>query len=73
MALLGGQDVGIFIAAGGFTGDAQREARSQENRRISLIDLQRFFDLWVEYYAEIEEDDRQRLPLKAVQFLAPRD
>jgi restriction system protein len=30
MALLGSQDVGIFIATGGFTADAQREVRSQE-------------------------------------------
>jgi restriction system protein len=73
MALLGGQDVGIFIATGGFTSEAQREVRSQENRRISLIDLQHFFDLWVEHYSKVQDEDRQRLPLKAVQFLAPRE
>jgi len=73
MALLGGQDVGIFISTGGFTSEAQREVRGQENRRISLIDLQRFFDLWVEHYSKVQEEDRQRLPLKAVQFLAPRE
>jgi restriction system protein len=73
MALLGAQDVGIFIATGGFTSEAQREVRSQENRRISLIDLQRFFDLWVEHYSKVQEDDQQRLPLKEVQFLAPRE
>ena len=73
MALLGGQDVGIFIATGGFTSEAQREVRSQENRRISLIDLQHFFDLWVEHYSRVQEEDRQLLPLKAVQFLAPRE
>ena len=73
MALLGSQDVGIFIATGGFTSEAQREVRGQENRRISLIDLQRFFDLWVEHYTAVQEEDRQRLPLKAVHFLSPRD
>jgi restriction system protein len=74
MALLGNQDVGIFIATGGFTREAQREVRSQENRRISLIDLQRFFDLWIEHYTAVqEEEDRQRLPLTAVHFLAPCD
>jgi restriction system protein len=73
MALLGGQDVGIFISTGGFTSEAQREVRSQENRRISLIDLQRFFDLWVEHYSKVQEEGQQRLPLKAVQFLAPRE
>jgi hypothetical protein len=32
MAVLGSQDVGIFVAAGGFTPDAEAEARSQEPR-----------------------------------------
>jgi Restriction endonuclease len=73
MALLGSQDVGIFIATGGFTSEAQREVRGQENGRISLIDLQRFFDLWIEHYTAVQEEDRQRLPLTAVHFLAPRD
>jgi restriction system protein len=73
MALLGNQDVGIFMATGGFTSEAQREVRGQENRRISLIDLQRFFDLWIEHYTAVQEEDRQRLPLTAVHFLAPRD
>jgi restriction system protein len=73
MALLGSQDVGIFISTGGFTSDAEREVRSQENRRISLIALDRLFDLWVEHYGSIPEEGRQLLPLKPVQFLAPRD
>jgi restriction system protein len=73
MALLGSQEVGIFIATGGFTADAQREVRSQENRRTSLIDLQRFFDLWIERYTAVQEEDRQRLLPTAVHFLAPRD
>jgi restriction system protein len=41
MALLGQQDVGIFVCTGGFTSDAEREARGQEIRRLSLIDLNR--------------------------------
>jgi restriction system protein len=73
MALLGGQDVGIFISAGGFTSEAEREVRSEKTRRISLIDLERLFDLWVEHYDAIPEEGRQLFPLKPVYFLAPRD
>jgi len=62
--LLGGQDIGIFIATGGFTSEAQREVRSQESRRISLIDLHHILDPWVEHYSKVEEEDRQRLPLR---------
>jgi hypothetical protein len=44
MAVLGDQDVGIFISAGGFTSEAQREARAQERRSLTLIDLDRLTD-----------------------------
>jgi restriction system protein len=71
MAVLGDGDVGLFVCTGGFTKDAQDEARNQERRRLMLIDLRRFFDLWVEHYMNIPEDYRRLLPLKAVHFLAP--
>ena len=70
MAILGPRDVGIYISAGGFTSDASREARRQENRRITLIDLERLFDLWVEHTNRLTEADQARLPLKPVHFLA---
>ena len=37
MALLGDGDVGIFVSVGGFTKDAQGEARGQEKRKITLL------------------------------------
>lgn len=73
MAVLGDQDVGIFISAGGFTSEAEREARSQEKRRLTLIDLNRLVELWTEHFARLDDVDRQRLPLKPVYFLAPRE
>jgi restriction system protein len=71
MALLGEDDVGIFVAAGGFTKDARDEARTQEKRKVTLIDLERLFDLWVEHYVKLPEEDRRRLPLQPIHFLAP--
>ena len=38
MAVLGEQDVGIYISAAGFTAQAEREALSQEKRRLSQRD-----------------------------------
>jgi restriction system protein len=70
MAVLGDQDVGIFISAGGFTSEAEREARSQQNRRVTLIDLSRLVELWVEHFAALNDEDRQRLPLKPVYYLS---
>ena len=71
MAVVGGQDVGLFVTLNGFTSDAEVEARSQESRRLTLLDLAGLFDLWVEHYDRLTEDARQRLPLRAVQFLDP--
>lgn len=73
MAVLGDQDVGIYISAGGFTSEAQREARGQERRSLTLIDLDRLIALWIEHYDRLDDEDRQRLPLKSVYFLAPTD
>ena len=47
--------------------------RSQENRRITLIDMEGLFDLWVEHYEAIDDVDKGLFPLRPVFFLAPRD
>jgi restriction system protein len=73
MALLSEGDVGLFLATGGFTKDAEDEARRQEKRKIMLIDLKRLFDLWVEHYDEIPDTQRRLLPLRAIYYLAPTD
>jgi len=39
MALLGDDDVGIFVSTGGFTRDAEEEARTQQSRQVTLINL----------------------------------
>lgn len=71
MALLGDSDVGLFVCTGGFTRDAEEEARRQEKRRIMLLDLKRLFDLWTEHYDRIPEAQRRLLPLRPVYYLAP--
>ncbi len=71
LAVLGDEDIGIFVSAGGFTRDAQREARTQERRRITLVDLERFVELWIEHYAKISEEAQQLFPLRPVHYLAP--
>ena len=70
---LGNNDVGIFVSAGGFTTEAEREARSQEQRRLTLIDLDRLVALWIEHSPKLDDADRQRLPLKPIYFLTPPD
>ena len=71
MAVLGEADVGIFVSVGGFTKDAAVEARTQEKRVVTLIDLQKLVDLWVEHYDRLSDDARRRMPLRPIHFLAP--
>lgn len=71
MALLGDGDVGLFICSGGFTKDAETEACTQEKRRISLIGLEKLFDLWNEHDDKLTERARRRFPLRSIRFLAP--
>jgi restriction system protein len=73
MALLAEGDVGLFVATGGFTREAEEEARRQEKRKIMLLDLKRLFDLWIEHYNGIPEAHRRLLPLRPVYYLAPSD
>ena len=73
MSTLGDNDVGIFVASGGFTRDAEKEAREQEKRRLTLLDLEALFDLWTENYDNIPEEERVLLPLRFVPYLAPDD
>jgi restriction system protein len=71
MAVLGEDDVGLFVCTGGFTKDAEFEARTQEKRRITLISLDKLFDLWVEHYEKLTDQARRRLPLRPIRFLSP--
>lgn len=71
MAVLRDSDVGIFVSTGGFTRDAEEEARPQQSRQITLLDLERFYDLWIEYLPKVDEEMRDLFPLKPIYFLAP--
>jgi restriction system protein len=71
MAMLGDEDAGIFVTTSTFTRDAQDEARAQQNRKVSLLDLENLVELWIEYYEKLADSARRRLPLKPIYFLAP--
>jgi restriction system protein len=73
MAVLGEQDVGIFVSTGGFTSDAESEARTKETRKLTLVDLEKLVELWVEHYNKVSEIDKLLLPLKPVYYFAPSE
>lgn len=71
MSLLGDTDVGIFVNTGGFTRDAEDEARTQQSRQVTLINLKRLFELWIEHLDKLDQDAKDLFPLKPIYFLAP--
>jgi len=71
MALLHDTDVGIFVSVGGFTKDAADEARKQERRKVTLLDSEALFRLWIDYYDKLDDEARRLLPLRRIYFLAP--
>lgn len=70
MAVLGANDVGVFVTTSRFTPDALEEVRGQEVRRIQLLDGDIFIDLWIEHYNAVPEAAKQLLPLKPIYYLA---
>jgi len=65
-------DVGIFVSTNGFTSDAKTTARSS-HVHVELIDFERFISLWQEFYQKLSDEDKAKLPLRAVYFLAPEE
>jgi restriction system protein len=73
MSVIGADEIGLYVSSGGFTSNAHEESRSQEKRKITLIDLEALVELWIEYYPQLSQEARQRLPLKPIYFPAPAE
>jgi restriction system protein len=73
MAVLGDKDVGIFVSTDGFTAEAESEARTQERRKVTLLDLEKLVDLWVQHSERVVESDKRLLPPRPVYYLVPSE
>ena len=71
LSVLTPDDFGLLVSSGGFTGDAKEMVRAQPRRKVTLMDLETFLDLWIEHYEELSQEARARFPLKPVYFLSP--
>lgn len=65
-------DVGMIVSSGGFTNDAKTTALNS-HVHIEMIDFERFNNLWQEFYPKLSDEDKNRLPLRPVYFLAPQE
>ena len=61
-------EVGLLVTSGTFTNDAKREARNY-HRRLRLIDIDEFIDLWIRYYDKMTEADKALLPITPIYFI----
>lgn len=73
MATLAADEIGIYVSSGGFTSGAHQEARQQEKRKMTLVDLDALIDLWIQYYPNLSQEARQRLPLTPLYFPSPAE
>jgi restriction system protein len=61
-------DTGLLISTGGFSPDALTATR-QASSHIELIDLDRFIDLWQQFFQKLPDEDQSMLPLVPVYYL----
>jgi predicted Mrr-cat superfamily restriction endonuclease len=52
---MGSKDYGLFVSTGGFTSDAIESLKSEIFSKITLWDLEKFFDLWVINYEKLSK------------------
>jgi restriction system protein len=63
-------DVGLFVSSGGFTPEAEKEARAA-TKHVEIMDLDRMVQLWEQHYDKVSQQGRELLPLVRLSFLAP--
>jgi restriction system protein len=64
------REIGLFVSSSGFTTEAMREARTG-SLHIELMDLGRFLNQWMAHFERMTEEDKAKLRLRRVYFLAP--
>lgn len=65
-------DVGIVVSSGGFTSEAEFKSRDS-HIHVELINLDRFIELWIEFYPKMSDEDKNKLPLQSIYFLGSHD
>jgi len=62
-------DVGIFVSLGGFSGDAERETRMHNSKRVTLIDQRKLVDYWIANYDILSAAGKALMPIKPIYYL----
>lgn len=65
-------DIGLFVTSGKFSSESLRFAR-ESHIHVELIDFDKFVDLWIEYYNKLSDEQKNMLPIKAINFLGSNE
>ena len=61
-------EIGVVVCNSGFAKEARKESRNM-GKHMRLIGKEEFIDLWCKHYENMDENDKQILPLNIVHFL----
>jgi len=65
-------DIGLFVTSGTFSPSAKQEAITSKEY-VKLIDGDEFITLWQQYYAKMNDEDKNLLPLRRIAFLGSNE
>jgi restriction system protein len=65
-------DIGLFVTSGTFTTDSERFARDS-HIHVKLIDIDHFIQLWIEFYSNMTDEDKNQLPIKPIYYLGTKE
>ena len=65
-------DIGLFVTSGSFSPSAKQEAITSKEY-VKLIDGDEFITLWQQYYAKMNDEDKNLLPLRRIAFLGSNE
>jgi restriction system protein len=72
MGLLKAGDIGLFVTSGSFSSEAERTARESQIH-VRLIDIDNFIELWEEFYHNLNDEEKNILPLYPINFLGSNE
>ena len=70
-SILGSNDFGILFSSGGFTSEVKEAQNKNSYQKVNVMDLEKFYDLWMKHYDRLGRDAHMLLPLQAISFLSP--
>jgi restriction system protein len=65
-------DIGLFVTSGIFSKESERFARDS-HIHVRLIDIDNLIQLWQEFYAQLNDEEKNLLPLHPIYFLGTNE